>query len=80
RRSLAGDADALPSWSAWIGTIRAAYRTHHQHYYALEQRWAAEPFWTRRQRAPEAGTGADVIAVPASPSARSHSSAGTRPA
>ncbi|WP_313234070.1 FAD-dependent monooxygenase [Delftia acidovorans] len=80
RRSLAGDADALPSWNAWIGTIRAAYRTHHQHYYALEQRWAAEPFWTRRQRAPEAGTGADVIAVPASPSARSHSSAGTRPA
>jgi len=80
RRSLAGDADALQSWSSWIGTIRAAYRTHHQHYYALEQRWAAEPFWARRQRAPEAGTGADVIAAPASPSARSHSSAGTRPA
>lgn len=80
RRSLAGDADALPSWSAWIGTIRAAYRTHHQHYYALEPRWANETFWARRQRAPEAGTGADVIAAPASPSARSHSSAGTRPA
>ncbi|KFJ11186.1 lycopene cyclase family protein [Delftia acidovorans] len=80
RRSLAGDADALPSWNAWIGTIRAAYRTHHQHYYALEQRWAAEPFWTRRQQAPEAGIGADVTAAPTSPSARSHSSAGTRPA
>ncbi len=80
RRSLAGDADALPSWSAWIGTIRAAYRTHHQHYYALEQRWANETFWARRQRVPEAGAGADVIAAPASPSARSHSSAGTRPA
>ena len=80
RRSLVGDADALPSWSAWIGTIRAAYRTHHQHYYALEQRWANETFWARRQQVPEAGTGADVIAAPASPSARSHSSAGTRPA
>lgn len=78
RRSLAGDADALPSWNAWIGTIRAAYRTHHRHYYALEQRWANETFWARRQRTPEAG--ADVIAAPALPSARSHSSAGTRPA
>ncbi|MDR0205036.1 MAG: FAD-dependent monooxygenase [Delftia acidovorans] len=88
RRSLAGDADALPSWNAWIGTIRAAYRTHHQHYYALEQRWAAEPFWTRRQQMPAGhdlallgpGAGAGVIAAPASPSARSRSSAGTRPA
>lgn len=78
RRSLAGDADALPPWNAWIGTIRAAYRTHHRHYYALEQRWANETFWARRQRTPEAG--ADVIAAPALPSARSHSSAGTRPA
>lgn len=82
RRSLAGDADALPPWNAWIGTIRAAYRTHHRHYYALEQRWANETFWARRQRTPEAGAGAgaDVIAAPALPSARSHSSAGTRPA
>ncbi len=80
RRSLAGDADALPAWDVWIRSIRAAYRSHHQHYYALEPRWANETFWARRQRAPEAGTGADVIAAPASPSARSHSSAGTRPA
>lgn len=80
RRSLAGDAGALPAWDVWIRSIRAAYRSHHQHYYALEPRWANETFWARRQRAPEAGAGADVIAAPASPSARSHSSVGTRPA
>ena len=80
RRSLAGDVGALPAWDAWIRSIRAAYRSHHQHYYALEPRWANETFWARRQRAPEAGIGADVTAAPASPSARSHSSAGTRPA
>ncbi|SDY94298.1 Dehydrogenase (flavoprotein) [Delftia lacustris] len=80
RRSLAGDAGALPAWDAWIRSIRAAYRSHHEHYYALEPRWANETFWARRQRAPEAGTGAGVIAAPASPSERWHSSAGTRPA
>lgn len=80
RRSLAGDAGALPAWDAWIRPIRAAYRSHHEHYYALEPRWANETFWARRQRAPEAGTGAGVIAAPASPSERWHSSAGTRPA
>lgn len=80
RRSLAGDAGALPAWDAWIRSIRAAYRSHHEHYYALEPRWANETFWARRQRAPEAGNGAGVIAAPASPSERWHSSAGTRPA
>ncbi|WP_416819884.1 NAD(P)/FAD-dependent oxidoreductase [Delftia tsuruhatensis] len=80
RRSLAGDAGALPAWDAWIRPIRAAYRSHHEHYYALEPRWANETFWARRQRAPEAGNGAGVIAAPASPSERWHSSAGTRPA
>ncbi len=46
--ALAGDAQALPNYSAELAEIWRAYQHHHRLYYAQEQRWPASVFWMRR--------------------------------
>jgi 2-polyprenyl-6-methoxyphenol hydroxylase-like FAD-dependent oxidoreductase len=54
--ALAGDADALPRYAARLGAVRAAYLGHRAAYYALESRWADQPFWRRRKATPHSSS------------------------
>ncbi len=48
--AIAGDLHLLTDYRERLRTIHAAYLAHRRSYYALERRWAAEPFWRRRTR------------------------------
>ena len=48
-RHLQGDADALSGYAAELAAIHAAYQDHLVAWYGQEQRFAALPFWQRRQ-------------------------------
>lgn len=45
---LAGDACALPDYSAEVAAIRDTYIAQRFAWYGLERRWDHEPFWARR--------------------------------
>ena len=47
-RSLDGEKAALPSYAAEVIRIRDAYLAQRAAWYALETRWAEQPFWRRR--------------------------------
>jgi hypothetical protein len=47
---MSGKTEALTSYQADIYQSFCLYQSQKAHYYGLEQRWPALPFWTRRQR------------------------------
>jgi 2-polyprenyl-6-methoxyphenol hydroxylase-like FAD-dependent oxidoreductase len=53
--ALAGDPAALADYAARLKQIYHAYLDHRTAFYALEGRWATEPFWRRRVASPPAG-------------------------
>ncbi|MES2937678.1 MAG: FAD-dependent monooxygenase [Pseudomonadota bacterium] len=52
---LDGDTRALPAWSGYLQGVRQAYERNLAAYYAMERRWADEPFWLRRVEASQRG-------------------------
>ena len=54
-RALSGDEASLPSYTAQLRNIRAAYEHHLTAWYGLERRWQQSPFWRRRHSAGKAG-------------------------
>lgn len=61
RRTMAGDADGFADYRQAIGRVVEAYRAHLIAWYALESRWADDPFWVRRRDARKKGS--DLISV-----------------
>ncbi len=49
RRTLAGDALALPEYRQALEQVAAVYRANLSAWYAMERRWPGHPFWARRR-------------------------------
>jgi flavin-dependent dehydrogenase len=49
RRTLAGDALALPEYRQSLEQVADAYRANLSAWYAMERRWPDHPFWARRR-------------------------------